>query len=373
TVTIHGSSSNFTLGTTGVGFVHGDQLGDIASLRIVGSSSNLRITSTGRLNTLTLGSVSNSTLAARTIGTLRTVAHAAAGSTGDWFESDLQLQGGSSTSLALGSASIAGQITGTGFGQGSRWDIQGRTGPIRIAGGVSGWTLGTTIAQGGVFPDQLGAIAALRVAGALAEMSINSVGRIGIFSAATIDSLILRANSLGVMTVGTATAPGKLSNSSLSLSGAFGTAGNALDNLTVHGPVRDTRIDVLAGNVGSVTVGRFEASKLYLGYTPGLDFETLGTFTSTPYTLNRFVTTQAFTANLPQTLAFGNSEVVAHRFGTVRLSGVLTGNSGVAFGLRVNGPANSGSVRVAAPTTTFLPTANLLPNVSFGDFHFVAS
>ena len=370
-VTVSRGIQTTTIGTSESSFAHENEMGDIGTFRALGNVGNLTINSVGRITTLAVGELFSGSIRARTIGALSTVANAAAGIQGGWFNTNLRLEGGTTSTLALGSASFAGGLGG--LGAGSVWDIQGRIGSLTALQGMVGLTVGTAPGSGASFADQLGGIASIRVVGELGQTTLRSVGRIGSLTASNVRDLTLRAATLGTMTVGTAMVPGILDDSQITLTGSFGTASNALDTLVVNGPVRFSRFDILAGNVGSVTVGRFASSQMYLGYTPDSAFETLGTFTSTPRTLTRFVTTQAYRTNLPQTLAFRDSEIVAHRFGTIRLSGVLTDNLGDTFGVRVNGAANRGSVRVAAPTPTFTPTADLLPNVTFGDFRFLAS
>lgn len=381
--TVKGNWSNFTLGNTATAGQFPNQLGDITTVSTTGTLYAVNLNSVGRITTLNIGGVgdgngysdSATVVRAGSIGTFSSVANTTTAATGAVVGLRLILDAGSSSALALGSATIAGVVVGnytspTEFSIISTpWDIRGKIGNLTAQKGLFSQQIGTTTGSG-EYPNQLGDIAGLTVAGGISQLSINSAGRITALTADRVDSLNLRAVSLGTMTVGTAAKPGWFRNSSVILTGSFGTSQTGLGTVTIAGTVDASTFNVQAGNVTSFTVGRFQGSRLYVGYTPTSNFTVAGTFNGA-YTLSSFKTTQVYTGGLAQTLAYRGSEVVANKFGTVLLTGVQTDNNGTAFGLRVNGAGNRGSVRVNAPTPTFSSSIDLLTGFTAGDFRFI--
>ena len=141
-----------------------------------------------------------------------------------------------------------------------------------------------------------------------------------------------------------------------------------LKSLTAKGNVQNSTFDVKGGNAGTVTVGRFLNSNLYVGYTPSGAFNTGGSFGGTHFKLEKFSTT-AITLNDTSSLfnfAFAGSQIAADTLGTVRLSGVDTTMSGVTFGLKFHTVGGSVQVKTADvigdPDLKF--NTNLTPNVA---------
>jgi len=165
---------------------------------------------------------------------------------------------------------------------------------------------------------------------------------------------------------------GDITGSSFRLTGLNTLTGMfAMRTLTATGAVRDTTIDVTGGNVGTVTVGKFLDSNLYLDHTPAAPFNTGGQFSGVLWRLGRFATTAIATAD-PASWAFAGSQIAADEIGAVRLSGLKTGNGGTAFGVKFR--STVGSVRVAAADDPAVPLrTNLTPNATAiaGDFFFL--
>lgn len=131
---------------------------------------------------------------------------------------------------------------------------------------------------------------------------------------------------------------GDIDHATFTLTGDDGTAAKfGLKSLTAKGNVLKSQFNVLAGNVGAVTVGRFHNSQFYLNYTPAAsgDF-TLGSFGTKGFKLTSFKTTAIPTVDPthPLNWAFENSEVVANAIGTVTLSVLRTANGGQGFGIK---------------------------------------
>lgn len=282
------------------------------------------------------------------------------------FAENLQLDAGSETAVALRSARL-GDVLGV-------WDIRGTVGTVTVAGDVSHWKLGTSIDDGAQYPNQLGSLGIVTVGGGLRQSSINVLGRIGSIRAAQWEGTNLTARSLGTMTVtgSTGGAAGDVLFSTLTLTGAL--SGVGLGTARVAGTVYGSTFHVPAGDVTSFVCGKFLNSQLYVGFAPTYDGDfTGGTFLD-PHRLLRFVTTAVPVVPHqadPRTDAFRSSAVVAGGFGQVRLTGVTVNNGATPFGLRVNGAANAGAVRIE--TLPFALGVNLHPGVTAGDFAFLAS
>src|SRR4029079_5551096 len=72
--------------------------------------------------------------------------------------------------------------------------------------------------------------------------------------------------------------PGDITDSAFHLSGHGAAVG--IQTITATGTVRGTTFDIATGGVGTVTVGRFIDSDLFVGYTPAGAFNTGGTVAS---------------------------------------------------------------------------------------------
>jgi hypothetical protein len=171
--------------------------------------------------------------------------------------------------------------------------------------------------------------------------------------------------------------PGDITDSAFHLSGLGAAVG--MRTLTATGTVRGTTFDIATGGVGTVTVGRFIDSDLFVNYTPAGAFNTGGTFGAGGGAIGKFTTTAAPSADPtgPADWAFAGSRLAAPQIGTVRLSGLKTDNGGVAFGIRSQALPTSVQVKAADDPAVDLRTdlfADGFPAVSglAGDFYLMA-
>jgi len=203
-------------------------------------------------------------------------------------------------------------------------------------------------------------------------------GGVGSITAAEIQSVTLTARNLGRLTATGSMAqrlPGNIGFSTFHLTGNDGTAAKyGLSTVKAAGTAESTTFDVQAGNVGTVTVGRFWRSNLYLNYSPGAAFDTGGTFDSAAhFKLGKFTTTAGVIGQPTNLLnwAFTDSQIAADTIGTVRLSGLKT-TGGTAFGIKFR--TASVSVRTAATDDPVIATnVNLTPALGplAGNFFFL--
>lgn len=207
----------------------------------------------------------------------------------------------------------------------------------------------------------------------------NLVNGVTSMTAASIEGLDLTAKFLGSLTAKGDVKKhisGDINNSTIRLTGNDGSTKHyGLKTLTAKGNVLGTMLDVEDGNVGTVTVGRFLNSQLYLDYTPPATFDTPSGFDSTAvFTLGKFTTTATTINDLgnPLNWAFAGSEIAADTIGTVKLSGLNTDNFGVAFGIKFHTAGGSVQVKTAGPGTVPLNT-NLTPGGAplAGDFFYL--
>jgi hypothetical protein len=292
------------------------------------------------------------------------------------FGPALVVGAGSLGASAVGTVTVAGELSGT-------WDVQGTVTSV-TSRDTDLWTLGPT-GPFAVYPGQVGDIKTLSL-GSLQESAITSAGHVATLKAVEMFSDTLSAVSLGALTMtGSAdrSRAGSLANSTITLTGHTGAGQVGLGTVAIKGVVASTTIMVQAGNVTSFTSARFLSSHLYAGYQPGSHFQSTGVFTAVEK-IGTFKTTgQPLTPGItdPLTAAFEDSVVVAARVGKVRLSTLSTANSGVLFGFKVKSlPGNVGSFRVAtqpfnpAVSYTPSPTGDVSPGVgglaSLHDFRF---
>ena len=185
-------------------------------------------------------------------------------------------------------------------------------------------------------------------------------------TAGRIESFNLTASFLGTLAaIGNKQLSGDVSNSVFRLTSNDQTAAKVgLKALTARGNVRNSQVIVEDGNVGSVTVGRFIDSQLFVDYTPAGAFNTGGTFDSpSRYKIGTFTTTAIPLGDPSSALnfSFAGSQVAADSLGTVRLSGLETGNGGTAFGFKFR--FVGGSVRTkASDSGAIIPNVNLNPS-----------
>lgn len=365
TVTVARDVTVSTIGTTTADARYPNQLSGITSFTATGRIEDTAFAATGTITTLTGGSILQGSIQAATLGTLTTKANPALGVVGD-FSSDVVLNAGAPFRTALTRATIGGSMTG------ATWDVQGAIVTLTVGRNVTNSTVGTTspFAQN---PNQLGSLTTFSVGGTVNTSSVTLVGRLSASSSAGWSGSSLTAGSIGTLTVlAKAGFASRFADTTVTVTSFAGAGTYAINSVSIAGVVSGSTFLVQTGNVQAFTCGSFVNSTLLLGYTPGGSITTPGTFTHA-LTLASFRTTMTYTGGLAATLAFsGGSQVVATRFGTIRLSGVNTDNGGNAFGLRCNGAANRGSVQVTASSPDAIPTGNLTPNLTAGDFNFLA-
>jgi hypothetical protein len=221
--------------------------------------------------------------------------------------------------------------------------------------------IGSITTVGGFFSGvQAASVGTVKVGTQLDGSDWTVSGGVTSIAAQNIFLLDLTAKFLGSLSVSGSkdgTVPGSVDTSTFTLTGDDGSRQKyGLKSVTAKGSVEDTLFNVKAGNVDSVTVGRFIDSELLLNYTPASPFNTTGTFDSANvFKLNKFTTTATTIGdvNNPNNWAFAGSLIAADTVGTVKLSGVNTNNLGDAFGIKFRSAATSVKVTSADATIPF--------------------
>jgi len=207
----------------------------------------------------------------------------------------------------------------------------------------------------------------------------NITNGISSITAAQINGLNVTASSIGSIAVKgdkKLGLSGDISFSSFTLTGNDGTPKSfGLKTLTAAGSVFNSTFVIQEGNVSSVTVGRFVNSNLYLDYTPGVAFDTGGTFglPAATFSLGKFTTTAKTigdTSN-PFNFAFSGSQVVADTIGTVRLSGLNTDNGGVAMGFKSRTAGGSIRTKTASGAIALNTDLTAQAGALAGDFFYL--
>ena len=288
----------------------------------------------------------------------------------------------------FGSFAATGAVSSLTFGQvsgsmalgGAATDktaikAEGIAGSITTPGVVSAITardyFGASVTAAGV--------GAVKVGGLLFGTSDpwSVTGGIGSITAGDIQTLRLTARNIGALkAVGSQLLhlSGSITNSTITLTGNDGTTGKfAIKSLLAKGRVEFSTIDAEEGNVGTVVVGRFINSNLYVDYSPLGAFDSGGAFDSAAnFKIASFRTTALPMGNPsnPFNWAFADSQIAADTIGTVRLSGLNTG--GTAFGIKFRTSATSVQAKTAGPATVPL-NVNLTPGSSpiAGGFFFL--
>jgi hypothetical protein len=223
-------------------------------------------------------------------------------------------------------------------------------------------------------------IGTIKVAGLLSGGGgWNVVNGIASIAAGDIASLNITANYIGSLSaIGNKPRhlAGNISDLTLLLKGNDATPkGYGLKSFTAKSNVENSIFDVEGGNVGTVAVGRFLNSNLYVDYAPAGAFDAGGTFgVGPPFRIEKFSTT-AITLNdttSPFNYAFAGSQIVAETLGVVRLTGLDTTNPGGAFGFKVR--TAGGSVQTKSSDSVGIAlNKNLAPslNALANDFFFL--
>jgi hypothetical protein len=272
--------------------------------------------------------------------------------------------------------------------------IESAIGPITLGGSATDTTV-VKVENLGSYLHTPGVLSTLTVTGQLsASLEASAIGSVKVgasisgiivntsavksIAAGEIQGLTLITGWVGSITTtggGPLHLAGNLMNSTLILSGDDGTRGHyGLKTLTVRGTVGYSTMQVRAGNVGTVTVGRFLDSNLYLNYAPLASFDIGGFDSAAHFKLTKFTTTAGVIGDPANQYnwAFAGSQIAADTIGTIKLSGLKTANGGVAFGIKFRTAA--GSVQVTTADVTGDPdlpfNTNLapLPNALAGDF-----
>ena len=114
--------------------------------------------------------------------------------------------------------------------------------------------------------------------------------------------------------------------------------------MSAKGTVRGTTFDVQEGNVGSVTVGRFIDSDLYVDYDPAAPFDAAGGFnTATAFRVEKFTTTAITIGDETNSMnwAFAGSRIAADTIGKVTLTGAKTASGGAPIGIKFRSAGGS--------------------------------
>lgn len=249
-------------------------------------------------------------------------------------------------------------------------------GPVVVTDALSSFTVAQD-SLGDVQAESIGKVKIGRTLGGFGTWNINSA--IGSITAAEIVDSTIQANSIGAIKIigdKKQHLAGDVSNLTLNVLGNDGTPkALGLGSMTVKGNVSASTLNVLAGNVGTVAVGRFLFSNLYVDFTPGIDFSTDGGFNSANHwKLGSFTTTAKTISDPtnPNNLSFAGSQIAVDTIGTVRLSGLKTDNAGTVFGIRFR--TTAASVQVKSADNGFIPlNVNLTPSNTAlaNDFFFL--
>ena len=295
----------------------------------------------------------------------------------------------------LGPVTIAREYNGTIRAASiARLQALGGTATLKATGapGVAA-TVGAVVSTG---PDGMSLdidaakVASVSVAGPLSGVFGSSgwdvAGGITTISAGKITGLDVKAGFIGTVTakgLPIEGISGDIEFATFTVTTNDGTlARNAIRAVTARGTVQAALFDVDAGNVGTVTVGRFLNSQLYLNYNShdpfAETFDTGGSFGSEGFKLGAFRTTAPPLGDPdhPLNWAFSGSEIAADKLGTVLLSGLDTDNNGLPFGIKVR--TTPGSVKVTQADDLSVPrNVNLVPDGTApydpiaGDFFFI--
>ena len=132
--------------------------------------------------------------------------------------------------------------------------------------------------------------------------------------------------TIAVPSIGTVNIRGNF-KSNVTVIGGIGSV--AIANFNVLGQVVGSTINVMGGNVRSVSVGTFVDSHLYVGYTGD-------SIASPGYTLDGVSTIGSFRTKAKTVGAFQNSSVIASIMNMVALSGINDDNGNANFGIFAN-------------------------------------
>jgi hypothetical protein len=237
--------------------------------------------------------------------------------------------------------------------------------PVAIADTLSSFTVAQDC-LGDVSAKAIGKVKIGRTLGGFADW-LTTFG-ITSLTAAEITDASIQADYIGTLSVPgdkKQHLAGNVDDLTVRTPGNDGTAKlNGIGSMSIKGTVSDSTFNVLDGNVGAVTVGRFIDSNIYLDFTPGVNFDTDGSYNDLKHwKLGTFTTTATTIGDQtnPLNWAFAGSQIVADTIGTVRLSGLKTDNGGPAFGIRFRTAA--GSVQAKTSDNGFIvPNRNLVPS-----------
>jgi hypothetical protein len=289
------------------------------AVNLRGALTSLRATSVDYFSSFT----------ASTFGAITTTGDAALHDPGDF--------GASLTSLAasgtvLGTATIAGTLSGRSATERSVWDLGGNVGTVK-AGTTYYWDLGAVSGANQRNAGLLGNIASLNL-GQLSSSSINAAGGLASLTAGSIDQTSIQALSAGSIRTN-----GSIHTVTLTLTGnAGGTGALALGALTAAGGLLGTTVMARNGNIGSITVkGQVEACTITAA-GGAIGSVTAGEFSSV---LNDTTTIDARSLGTLKTV--GN--LAAGLFGDVNhLQVTLRGNAGGTAAVALGSFSASGAV-----------------------------
>jgi hypothetical protein len=151
-------------------------------------------------------------------------------------------------------------------------------------------------------------------------------------------------------------------NGQMELTGdGIATGGSTLGKFSAAGAISNASIDVVDGNVDSITAAEILDSSIYVGFIPSNPGAPLLGGTFVPDLLLKSVSVKA-SAN-----GFANSVLASSKIGSVKLSSVETGNSTIPFGVLGDHSISS----VTSKTPAFKWNKAGTTDQSLGDFHVI--
>ena len=194
--------------------------------------------------------------------------------------------------------------------------------------------------------------------------AITTTCRIATLTAARIGDVAITAPSIGSVSLKgdkKAGIPGDF-NGQMELSGdGIATGGSTLGKFSASGAISNAIIDVVDGNVDSITAAAILDSSIYVGFVP--------TNPNTPLLGGAFVADLLLKAvsTKASSNGFANTVLASSKIGSVKLSSVETNNSTTPFGVMGNQSISS----VTSKTPPFKWSSTGAPDQSLGDFHVI--
>jgi hypothetical protein len=293
-------------------------LTDVRSLTARVIENNVQIAWAAAID-LTAAAVESGNLTALAIRHLKTTGNPALRLDGD-FGMNLNLVGPAVPMPTLGDVSIAADLVG------ATWTIDGAVGPVTVKRNIDLTDI-TVSDDANPFngTPTVGSIASV-TAGAIRRSVVTAADAIPKITAGSWSGGSLTADRVDQVKV---TGDG---NFNLTLRGQRLAAGaKVLGKLTVRGGISQSNWQ-LGGNVGSVSVGSFVNSRLWVGYYPVFPdanpVDGHGSYALDLFTLDSFKTTS-------RVASFSGSSIVVDRAGSVVLSSIATDAALAPYGIAI--------------------------------------